>query len=56
MVKLECLNEVRLDTSTPGKTILYEDGFGYTYDVDEETATTLLAMTDLAGAGCFKIQ
>ena len=42
MVKLECLEETSIWV-TPDKRELYEDGFGYVYEVDEDKAKELLA-------------
>lgn len=39
MVKLECLEEHRVSEKE-----LYEDGFGYVYEVDEAKAKELLAL------------
>ncbi len=53
MKKLECLQEtsIWLDQN---KRELYEDGFGYTYEVDEAKAAELLAMKNEDGLPCFK--
>ncbi len=42
MVKLECLDELSI-WLTPTKRELYEDGFGYVYEVDDNKAKALLA-------------
>ncbi len=53
MMKLECLQEVSI-WLTPTKRELYEDGFGYIYEVDDAKATKLLAMRTQADQPCFR--
>ena len=52
MIKLECLQEHRVES--PSGTVVYEDGFGYVYEVDEATAEDLLKLTDSVGNPKFR--